>query len=205
MLNINKEFLRELLKENFHCRFGRSHSTEVEFSDDSKKFIIYTSVTKIVSGNSCWEDSKEEIEYTDDYYVTESTIGEIINSFIIQEHEFSRYNIDKNDLEKICDYYDHYFIPDYNFHKFIYTDHEETERDYYGNHNVSRIMKINMEEILDYILNNPYSKPLEELHEHLTELSIHDIERIKNTPFIMQSILNDELNESENLRKRLKI
>lgn len=205
MLKINKEFLRELLKENLHCLFGRTHSAEVNFSDESREFIIYTSVIKIVSGNSCWEDSKEEVEYTDDHYITESTIGEMINDFIIQEHEFSRYNVDRNNLEQICDYYDHHFIPDYNFHQFIYTDQEEIDRDYYGNHNVSRIMKINIEEILDYILNNPYSKPIEELHEHLTELSLNDINRIKNTPFIMQSILNDELNSNDVIKKRVKL
>lgn len=205
MLKINKEFLRELLKENFRCLFGCSHSTEIDFSDESREFIIYTSITKVVSGNSCWEDSKEDVDYTDAHYITESTIGEVINSFIIQEHEFSRYNIDNKNLEQICDYYDHYFIPDYRFHQFIYTDQEEIDRDYYGNHSVSRIMKINIEEILDYILNNPYSKPIEELHEHLTELSLQDINRIKNTPFIMQSILNDELEENDISKKKLKI
>jgi hypothetical protein len=159
---------------------------------ENGKTIEVSTISETVHGGSCYEDSKHET--TKLSHISSYDLETYLNTFVIDVDNLGKYGFSDNDVIDLLDNWSH-------IGKFVgYEENERVDEDYYFNYDNNLSHTIRIDDLCDYLIANPFTKPLQELikcFEHINfEEVVTEARAIK---------LDSELDEKPKIGRKPKI
>lgn len=165
-MKMEKETLKAVLVADLTTWISTYREGQAVLSEDGKNFEL-SCINKTVHGASCYEDSHQET--TTFSSISHYDLETYFKYFIVNVDDFSKYGFGDNHYN---DYFDKWDKPE----QFIgYCGDERINEDYYYNYDNKFTMNINIDGLCDYLLNNPFKKPLEEFKRCFEQVKFDEL------------------------------
>lgn len=193
---LNKELIKDLIFYNLldliSTNYESSIDSEFHFEySKNKENIIFKAIIENVYGGSCWSDSELKTEVKSIINLDSYEIDSLIEQ--LQYHP----DYDEFTENEIIEFYD----KKQTFHCYVNID--KINDDYYCNHDKLRTMFIPIDEIVEYLLNFPYTKNKEDFLKSLEYLDVEKHEDLKIQLFANR--LDNELSNTSVIKTKMKI
>lgn len=188
---MEKENLKAVFFADLNAWISNYREGQAVMSENGR-YIEVSCINKVIHGANCYEESKQET--TTLPYISNYDLENYLNSFVISFDNLTKYGFSEKDYINFLDNWN-------NITRFVgYEENERVDEDYYFNYNNKISFKIQVDDLCDYLISNPFSKPMQEIKECFENIKFDEV-----IAEYRADKLESELNEKPLERKKPKI
>lgn len=162
---IEKEVLKTCFLEDVKAWCESFTEGNVVLSE-SGELLEVSSISEVISGANCYDNPQRTEKI---YHMTSYDLESYLKSFIISFADLKQYGFSEDDYINFLDNWN-------NIESFImYEDNERVCEDYYFNYNNKLIHNLQINEICNFLIDNPFSKPDEEIKKCFEHINFDEI------------------------------
>lgn len=163
---MEKENLKVVFVADLTTWISTYREGQAVLSEDGKNLEL-SCINKTVHGASCYEDSSQET--TTLSFISYHDLETYLRYFIVSADVFAQYGFTDNDY---TEYFDKWDKPE----QFIgYCGDERVNEDYYYNYDNKMSMNLHLDELCEYLIKNPFKKPLEEFKRCFEQVKFDEV------------------------------
>lgn len=162
---MEKEILKAAFVADFTKWISAYHEGQAVLSEDGK-ILELSQINKTVYGASCYDTPQKTEEL---FSISNYDLDTYLENFIIKADNLTKYGFSEEDHINFLDNWN-------NITRFIgYEENERVDEDYYFNYNNKISFKIQLNDLCDHLIKNPFSKPMQEIKECFEHVKFDEV------------------------------